>query len=194
MEKERAVILISGTPGTGKTAIAQVLKEEYTAFHLNLTDIAIENGFILEEDIDRQTKVVDEDKLALFIEDFIKTHPSNIIIEGHYADIVPDELITVFIVLRTDPHVLEQRLQEKRFAISKIQENIQSEILGTCTSFALETHDRAKMYEVDTSTAALDECVKIIQQYIEERPASNVGEINWLQKLDAADKLMDFFQ
>ncbi len=194
MEKERAVILISGTPGTGKTTMAQVLKEEYSAFHLNLTDIAIENGFILEEDIDRQTKVVDDERLALFIEDFIKTHPSNIIIEGHYADIIPDELITVFIVLRTDPRVLEQRLKEKRFAISKIQENIQSEILGTCTSFALETHDRAKMYEVDTSTATLDECVKMIQHYIEERPASNVGEINWLQKLDAADKLMDFFQ
>lgn len=194
MKKERVVILISGTPGTGKTAIAQVLKEDYSAFHLNLTDVAIENGFILEEDTDRQTKVIDEDKLVLFIEDFIKTHPSNIIVEGHYADIVPDELTTVFIVLRTDPHVLEQRLQERQFPSSKIRENIQSEVLGTCTSFALETHDRTKIYEVDTSTASLTETVKIIQNYIKNRPASNVGEINWMQKLDAADKLMELFQ
>jgi adenylate kinase len=194
MEKEQTVILISGTPGTGKTTIAQVLKEEYSAFHLNLTDVAIENGFILEEDRDRQTKVVDEDKLVLFIEDFLKTHLSNVIIEGHYADIVPDELTTVFIILRTDPHVLEQRLQEKQFPISKIRENIQSEVLGTCTSFALETHDRAKIYEVDTSTAPLEETVKLIQQYIKQRPASNVGEINWLQKLDATDKLMELFR
>lgn len=194
MKKARVIIVISGTPGTGKTTIARMLKEEYSAIHLNLTDLAIEQGFILEEDSDRQTKIVDEDKLVPFIENFVKMHLSNIIIEGHYADIVPDEQTTIFIVLRTDPHILEQRLQEKQFSTPKIRENLQSEVLGTCTSFALETHDHTKIYEIDTSVMSPEETVKLIQLYIKQRPASNVGGINWLQKLDAADKLMELFR
>ena len=194
MKPNWLVILISGTPGTGKTTIAQILKKNYSALCINLTDTALEKGFILEEDSERQTNVADLEKLVPFIEDLIKKHKGNMIIEGHYVDVIPDELITILIILRTDPHILESRLDAKGFWPSKIRENIQSEILGTCTSFALETHDRNKIYEIDTSTATPDEIVKKIQYFIENRPISNVGEINWLQKLEANDKLMEFFQ
>jgi len=194
MERNRLVILISGTPGTGKTTIAQILKEKYNALAINLTDTALEKGFILEEDPERQTIVADLEKLVPFIEDLIKTHNGTIIIEGHYVDVISDKLISIFVILRTDPHILEPRLKAKGFWPSKIRENIQSEILGTCTSFALETHDRNKIYELDTSTASPEAITARIQYLIENSPDSNVGEINWLQKLEAADKLMEYFQ
>lgn len=194
MNPNRLVILISGTPGTGKSTVAQLLTKKYAALCVNLTDTALENGFIIEEDSERQTNVADLEKLIPFIENLIKKCKGNMIIEGHYVDVISDELISILIILRTDPQILESRLEEKGFWPSKIRENIQSEILGTCTSFALETHDRNKIYEVNTSTAPLDEIVEKIQYFIENRPESNLGEINWLQKLDATDKLMEFFE
>ncbi len=192
MQREHLVIIFSGTPGTGKTTIARLLKDIFSAEYLNLTETVIANDFILETDEERETKVADLDKLIPFLENFISVHSQNIIIEGHYADIVPDSLISVFIILRTDPKVLEQRLIEKKFSPLKIQENLQSEILGSCTSAALESHDKSKIYEVDTSIATFKEIIKNVQTLIETRPPSNVGRINWMQRLDD-NELMKYF-
>ena len=185
---------ISGTPGTGKTRVAKLLMERFSALYINLTDLAIENDFILEDDVARQTKVVDLDQIIPFLEKLILSHLNeNIIIEGHYADVVPDSLLTILIVLRTSPHVLEQRLKEKQFPPPKIQENLQSEILGSCTSAALEVYDRTKIYEVDNSNLTLEETVKKILTFLEKKPPSNVGKINWMKKLEESNELLNFF-
>lgn len=194
MAPKRLVLLISGTPGTGKSTLAQELKYEISATCINLTEIALENNFILETDVKRRTEVVNLEKLVPFLKKFIKSTSDNLIIEGHYADIVPDALVSVCIILRTDPQVLENRLNEKQFFPAKIQENLQSEILGLCTSYALERLDPAKIYEVDTSSASLEETVKIILDFINKRPPSNVGEINWMQKLEDNNELMKYFR
>lgn len=183
MGQTHLVIGISGTPGTGKTTIATKLKEVLSAVCINLTEIAIENDFILEEDDERDTKIVNTEKLIPFIEKIIETHSGNIIIEGHYADLIPDPLLSLLIILRTEPPVLEQRLINKHFSPQKVLENIQSEILGSCTSSALETHDRTKIYEVDSSIESPERILERIQTIIETNPPSNVGQINWMQNI-----------
>ncbi|MHA1129697.1 MAG: adenylate kinase family protein [Candidatus Helarchaeota archaeon] len=193
MSQHRLVIVISGTPGTGKTTVAQKLKEIYSAITVNLTDYAITNNLILEDDEERQTKVVNLNSLLPKLETLIQTEKGNIIIEGHYADIVPNRLISIGIILRTDPHILETRLKLKQFSVSKIQENLQSEILGACTAAALETYEREKIYEIDTSKISVNETIEQIQEYIETRPPSNVGKINWMRKLEENDELIRFF-
>lgn len=170
MQGKKLVILISGTPGTGKTTVADILKDKFSALSINLTDVAIANDFILESDAQRQTKVANLEKLIPYMENLISSHSNNIVIEGHYADVIPDSLISVFIILRTEPHILKQRLIKKQFPPQKVQENLQSEILGACTSAALDNHDRNKIYEVDTSTASLEEIIEKTLILIEERP------------------------
>ncbi|MHA1265631.1 MAG: adenylate kinase family protein [Candidatus Helarchaeota archaeon] len=192
MYSTRVVLAISGTPGTGKTTIATALKSQLSALYFNLTDIAITNGFILEEDFVRNTKVVDIEQLSTYIIDQIKLHQKNLIFEGHYVDIIPDEYITLLIILRTEPTELKHRLKRKGFSPQKIQENVQSEILGTCTSVALETHDPKKLYEIDTTNISVAEALLQIKHLLTNRPHSNIGKINWLQKLTEKE-LLTFF-
>ena len=193
MVDERLVIVLSGTPGTGKTTIALELKTLYSALLINLTDFAIENDLILEYDAQRQTKIVDLEALVPKLEQSIKAQKGNIIVEGHFADIVPESLTSIFIILRTDPHILEDRLKKKHFNSLKIQENLQSEILGVCTSAALESQDRKRIYEIDTSTVSVDDTIKQIQNFIQQRPLSNLGTINWMRELEERNELINFF-
>ncbi len=192
MGKNRLVIGISGTPGTGKTFITSILKEKLSAFSINLTEIALKNDFITKADNERHTKVANFEKLIPFIEKSIKSHSGNLIIEGHYADIIPDPLLSFLIILRTKPQILEQRLIEKGFPPQKVLENVQSEILGSCTSSALERHDKEKIYEIDTSLNPPKTIIKKIQSLVETQPPSNVGQINWMQELDERTLLKYF--
>jgi adenylate kinase len=193
MVDERLVIVLSGTPGTGKTTIALELKKLYSAFVINLTDFAINNDLILEYDAQRQTKIVDIDDLVPKLEESIKAQKGNIIVEGHFADIVPESLTSIFLILRTNPHILEKRLKKKQFNKLKIQENLQSEILGVCTSAALEAHTRSKIYEIDTSTLSVNKTLQQIQNLIQQQPPTNLGKVNWMRQLEESNELIKFF-
>lgn len=192
ISRKYLVIGISGSPGTGKTTIASLLNEKLSAQTINLTEIALKHNFIQESDNQRDTKIVDLKKLIPFLEKTIESHSKNIIVEGHYADIIPETFLSILIILRTDPQVLEQRLLKKEFAPLKIMENLQAEILGSCTASALEVHDREKIYEVDTSIDHPAKTLDIILALINEQPPSNVGQINWLQQLDQ-NTLLKYF-
>jgi len=56
-------IIITGTPGVGKTTHAQLLARETGFKHLSINDIAKEQGFYEGRDEELGTWIVDEDKV-----------------------------------------------------------------------------------------------------------------------------------
>ena len=63
------VIIITGTPGTGKTTHAQLLAEESPVplKHLNVGDFVKEKGLYESYDDEWQSYTVDEDKVRPYI-------------------------------------------------------------------------------------------------------------------------------
>lgn len=61
------VIIITGTPGTGKTTHAQMLAEESPTplKHINVGDLVKEKGLHEEYDEEWQSYTVDEDKVSV---------------------------------------------------------------------------------------------------------------------------------
>ena len=113
------VILISGTPGTGKTVISNKISKILNAKSISLSRFAIKKGLILSFDSKRDTHVIDEEKLVLEITNLIKKHEnqgiSHLIIEGHLTDIIPEKNIdiviqninvTYFHDFRNDGHII----------------------------------------------------------------------------------------
>ena len=45
------IFLLSGTPGTGKTSIANLITEKYHVPHLSLTEIVLTHQLFSEEDV-----------------------------------------------------------------------------------------------------------------------------------------------
>lgn len=195
------VIIISGTPGTGKTAIASYLNEKFEILSINLGEFAVKNQFILADDPYRDTKIIDEEKLvSAIINEIKRTADPHLIIEGHYADIIPNEFILTAVILRTDPFVLEERLKLRNYSEDKIKENIQAEILSDCGSYLLEKDLNNPIFEFDTSTLAIEQIGnEIFDLAIGKKDKSGLGKSasDYKPKIDwfsvHGDKLDHFF-
>jgi adenylate kinase len=151
-------LIISGSPGTGKTSLAKYLFDIFKIPYISLGDYAIQNNLIIEEDEERDTKVIDENGLiGSIILELEKSSSELMTIEGHYADIMPDERIKYAVLLRTNPFELEKRLQKRNYSTNKINENVQAEILSDCGSYLSEKQLDGKILEYDTSEMKIEE-------------------------------------
>lgn len=190
----KKIILLSGTPGTGKTTIVKLLKSALPAVVIDINKEVIENQFFTM-DSERETKIADFKKLKPYLEQKIKEIQSEyILIEGHYADIMPNELVSKIIILRTHPEVLKKRLKQKNYSTKKIIENLQAEILGTCSYHAIKSFETKKIYELDNSELTIEETVKKIVNLIKENMnRSSIGKIDWLDSLEKTGRLSKYF-
>ncbi|MFX1369273.1 MAG: adenylate kinase family protein, partial [Promethearchaeota archaeon] len=142
-----SVLLIGGTPGTGKTKVAQVLGSRLGIKVFNLGDLADENDCLSAMDKARDTGVIDEDCLVSAVEELIEYEKGQIIIEGHYIDLVPFSAVETVIILRTHPDTLKGRLIEREWSPDKIQENVESEVIGVCQLDAIDSFGEEVVFE-----------------------------------------------
>jgi adenylate kinase len=194
------IIIISGTPGTGKTTVSKKISEIIGAAVISLNEIAISKKFTLKFDKKRDTYVVDFEKLWQYVLNQIKLLNKNkkkiLIIEGHFSDFVPEEFIDKAIILRCDPDLLHKRLELRGYKPKKIIENIQAEILGNCVNYMIQKKIRTPILEIDTSKLSVDDLAQLIIELISNGKNLEdyvVGKIDWLEQLSANDRLNQFF-
>lgn len=98
------IILMSGTPGTGKTTVTEILCEDKKFVNFNLGKFLVENSLFEKEDEIRDTKIIDPDiagykgslKLTEIILQTIKELDKaeytnyQFIVDSHYSDIIID--------------------------------------------------------------------------------------------------------
>ena len=127
----KQVILITGTPCTGKTTTAKQLAVKLDAQYINLTDYAKTYGLTLGEDKERKTIIIDEEKMHTKLAETINTaDETTIIIDGHYAAAVtPTELVTKVFVLRRNPKELKKFMEKCGFEGIKLWENLSAKFL-----------------------------------------------------------------
>lgn len=179
------ILAISGTPGTGKTEVGQLLAKRLNAQILELSDLAKQKQLLLGRDQERDTFIVDVDQLRHFLVDLARKADERYIVVGHFADEVPVEFLELIVVLRCNPVVLTQRLLQRGWTHEKILENIQAEILSECTAQAMTRHDSSKVFEIDTTSLTLEEVVEAIEAILSGKGNQFVvGQISWLHTLD----------
>ncbi len=193
-------IVISGTPGCGKTSVSKKIKERLNAKVISLNKLATSKNFSPEYDNNRNTYIVDTNGFLPILKNEIeiiqKNNPDFLIIEGHFSDIVPERYINYAFILRCDPDGLYKRLEKKGYKAKKIRENIQAEILGNCVNYFIQKGIKSPLFEVDTTNKNIETITKIIIDIVvENKNAENykVGNIDWLEKLFKEDRLSEFF-
>jgi adenylate kinase len=179
------VIAISGTPGTGKTALGNLLSHQLHAKFIELSQVVTNHQFHFGEDAERETLIADIDRLQEYLVSQFQDSDQLFVVTGHFADLVPKEFLRVLVVLRCHPLTLIRRLADRNWSSEKILENIQAEILGECTSQGLSKISRHKIFEIDTTNATTDEVVTAIKSILSGKGDQySVGKTSWLRTLD----------
>ena len=184
------VILISGTPGTGKTTLATGLAKRIGYKFIDIGKLAEVEHIYLNVDTKRNTKVIDERRLARRLEHEAKSNDGKLVMASHYAEIFSPKLVSKVIVLRAHPEELRRRLAQRGWSASKVKENLEAEIVGVCSSNALARFGKSKVYEIDTTTLRPNEVLRIATEILESKGGSFIiGSINWLADLEKENKL-----
>jgi adenylate kinase len=192
----KRVILVTGTPCVGKTLVSRLLASKLNAEYVNLTDLAIREGLISGKDKERDSIIVDENKMRKKLHELIdSSNKKDIVIDGHYAvSVVPKNLVTYIFVLRRDPVELKKLMQSSGFTDRKLWENLASEILDVCLVDALNVHSEEKVCELDNSGKSVEEIVSEILTVLERHKKCGVGLVDWLGKLESEGVLDDYLK
>ena len=165
------ILIISGTPGTGKTTIARILSKELQLDLIEINALVKENPELVTGK-ENGTLIIDLEKLNEKIKE-----RQNIIIEGHFAHLLNFKS-AIIIVLRTHPEELERRLTKKGFGKRKIKENVEAETLDACLIEALENYN--EVYEINTTGKNPKEVVEEIIEILDgKKNRYTPGKIDW---------------
>ncbi|WP_224269419.1 adenylate kinase family protein [Haloprofundus salinisoli] len=192
-------VVVTGTPGTGKTSATALLEDEFAVAHLN--DEVRDREFWTERDEERDSLVVDVDALESWVdEEYGEAGDDDsdvTLVESHLAHLLPADRV---VVLRCRPDVLESRLLDRgesdaraaenvastkspRARTREARENRESEALDVILAEAVEEHGVDSVYEIETtdrSPAAVADAIRAVVAGEREPSAGTVDYLEYL--------------
>ncbi|MBS7604855.1 MAG: adenylate kinase family protein [Candidatus Bathyarchaeia archaeon] len=191
----RRVIVITGTPGVGKSSISKILSSKTNSILISLSELVKKENLYVEVDEERDTLVVDLDRVSRRIQEIISSSDRDVIIEGHFApDVVPSESVTMVFVLRRSPEELKCILEDRHYSEKKISENLAAEILDVCLYDAIDKFGIEKIHEVDATSRDAKDIVQEILEVLGGLRERKVGIVDWLGKLEMENKLEEYLR
>ncbi|KAG7289013.1 hypothetical protein NEMBOFW57_005374 [Staphylotrichum longicolle] len=174
MSRSLPNIIITGTPGTGKTSHCELLAERTGLRHISVNQVVKDRECHEGWDEEYQSWIVDEDKLLDAIEEDAKQ--GGCIIDWHACDLFPKSWIDLVVVLRVDTATLYDRLTARKYPEVKLQENMDSEIMEVLLQEAKESYDEEIVVELQSVTAdEMESNVERIEQWLEQWKQNNAS-------------------
>lgn len=183
------LIVITGTPGTGKSTAVKILGARTGFDVLRLREFVKEKHLSSGFDEKAKTGIVDLEKLQKELrKEIAKLEIGNgkLIVEGHLACEFPIPAEFVF-VLRCNPKELEKRLKKRKYSKEKIDENLLAEMLDYCTQMSEANYKKSRIFEIETAGKTAAQTAEKMRKIISGK---NPGQ----KKIAYAKELKEFLR
>ncbi|CAI9776431.1 unnamed protein product [Fraxinus pennsylvanica] len=157
-KREKPNILITGTPGTGKTTTATALAEAIQLRHINIGDLVKEKNLHDGWDDQFDCYLINEDLVCDELEDLMEEGGN--IVDYHGGDFFPERWFDRVVVLQTENSVLYDRLTKRGYAGQKLTNNIECEI------FQVLLEEAKGSYPEEIVVAMRSDCIEDINMNV----------------------------
>ncbi len=144
--RQRPNILVTGTPGTGKTTFSQLLANYTSLSHHNVGNAVNENKLYSQWDETYNLPIFDDDLVVDYFEPL--QQQEGVIIDFHSSGLFPLRWFDLVILLRANNTVLFDRLSTRGYSEQKIHENLQCEILEVTSEEVYESYPKEIVLEL----------------------------------------------
>ncbi|XP_072956985.1 adenylate kinase isoenzyme 6 homolog [Typha angustifolia] len=136
--RSRPNILVTGTPGTGKTTTSSLLADAAGLRHVNVGDLVKEKELHDGWDDELECHIINEDLVCDELEDMMEEGGN--IVDYHGCDFFPERWFDRVVVLQTDNSILHDRLTSRGYMGAKLTNNIECEIFQMLLEEARESY------------------------------------------------------
>ncbi|KAK4279251.1 hypothetical protein QN277_016980 [Acacia crassicarpa] len=149
-QRKRPNILVTGTPGTGKTTMSSALAEAIQLRHINIGELVKEKNLHDGWDDELDCYVINEDLVCDELEDIMEGGGN--IVDYHGCDFFPERWFDCVVVLQTDNSVLYDRLSKRGYTESKLSNNVECEIFQVLLEEAKESYPEDRVIALRSDT------------------------------------------
>ena len=150
-------ILVTGTPGVGKTSLCSLLEsqlpEDYNLpgfQYVKLAELINTKKLYTTWNEEFNVPEFDEDMVCDELEPLM-SQQGGIILEFHSCDFFPERWFDLIVLLRCDNTALFDRLQERGYDQKKIDENIDCEIFGVLKEEVENSYSAERIIELNSN-------------------------------------------
>jgi len=181
------IIIVTGTPGVGKTAVGKLLAERLGSEFLSLGDLVKKQRLHKGFDRGARSYIIDEPAVKRMLKGYLKDYrEKRIVFETHsFNSILQKTHGMVAVVLRLDPLVLARRLKERNWPKLKIWENVEAELIDLSLYDSLKVLGNRGVYEIDATGKSPGNLVREILMALHKGKGWSMKSLpNWLGKYD----------
>lgn len=148
------ILIITGTPGTGKTTVARKLAKELDLKYVDLKRLIKKYSLIAGYDNQRKCDIIDPKQVNKIIIGYIKEFKKDkrykgIVIDSHISHHLPKRCVDVCVAAKCGLKNLDKRLKKRRYNKIKIEENLEAEAFDICRIEAQEKGHNIITVETD---------------------------------------------
>ncbi|KAL0647144.1 hypothetical protein Bca4012_045435 [Brassica carinata] len=148
--RPRPNLLITGTPGTGKSTTASALAEATNFRYICVGDLVKEKNLHDGWDDQFECHVINEDLVCDELEDVMEG--GGVIVDYHGCDFFPERWFDRVVVLQTENSVLYDRLTKRGYSGTKLTNNIECEIFQVLLEEARDSYQEEIVIALQSDT------------------------------------------
>lgn len=149
-------ILVTGTPGIGKTTLSNGLASVFGAEHIDISQFIIESKNYEKFNDRFESYEFDENAVGRELRKHLKGK-KNFIVDTHSPSVARKIKFDKILILTIKSDIIYQRLKQRGYPENKIRENVHCEIFGVIEDECLEYFDEEKILKMECTDMNLDE-------------------------------------